>query len=176
MADSVLPSTLLLTLLMLVGLVFFIRASVKARIQVVKLTLPQSESIVVEALQNYFTGRAYHTSAIDPVQKQITFEGNVRPSLGMAFFLSGLAAIGLLCLSLVLSMLWPTLTLALLALVLFSPLAGVFYWRKAGRVETVLLKVEPEEPGSDRDRSTLTVTAHRDELAELQRFLALGAA
>jgi hypothetical protein len=172
MDNSVLPSTLLLTLLMLVGLIFFIRASVKARIQVIRLTLTQPEPIMLQAIRDYFIGRAYYTTAIDPEHKQITFEGNVRPSLGLAIFLSGLAAVGLLCLSLVLSMLWSQPSPLLLGLVLLSPIAGVFYWRKAGRVETVLLRVEPELLEQGGDRSTITITAHRDELAELQRFLA----
>lgn len=171
MDSSVLPSTFLLTLLMFIGLVFFIRASVKARIQVVRLTLARSEAVVLQTLREYFAGRAYRVSIVDSEQKQITFEGNVRPSLGLAIFLTGLAAIGFLCLSLVLSMLWSQLTVPLLGLVLLAPLAGVFYWRKAGRVETVLLKVEVAVTASDQDRSTVTITAHRDELAELQRFL-----
>ena len=126
MDSSVLPSTFLLTLLMLIGLIFFIRASVKARIQVARITLAQPEAAVLQTLQEYFIGRAYRTSAVDPEQRQVTLEGDVRPSLGLSIFLSGLAAIGLLCLSLMLSMLWPQFTPILPGLVLISPLAGDF--------------------------------------------------
>ncbi|HEY9906459.1 MAG TPA: cofactor assembly of complex C subunit B [Thermosynechococcaceae cyanobacterium] len=167
MSYSVLSSTLLLTLLMLVGLIFFIRASVKDRIQVLRLSSAQPEEVTLQSLQEHFADRAYWVAAVDPGQKQIALEGNVRPSLALAIFLSGLAAIGMLCLSLVLSMLLPQLGLALLGLVLLSPIAGIFYWRRAGRAETVLIQVEPEE--SPSAQSTIRVTAHRDELAELQR-------
>jgi hypothetical protein len=61
-----------------------------------------------------------------------------------------------------------------LSFLILAPLAGWFYWRSAGRSEQVSLKVEP---GLDPSvpTSLLTVQAHRDELAELQRALGLSA-
>lgn len=173
MNNAVLPSTLLLTLLLAVGLFFFIRASTKDRIQSVKLVSPQAAASVMAQLQQYFAQRAYQVTGIDAVHNRMTFEGFVRPSLFLAVFLTLLAAIGLLCLALVLSILLPNFGAIFLALVLLAPAAGVFYWKKAGRPEQVSLKVEPQTGASAQPQSQITVVAHRDELIELQRSLQL---
>jgi hypothetical protein len=174
METSVLSSTFLLTLLLLIGLLFFIRASVKDRTQVVKLLAEQPQDAALEALKQYFVQRAYLVSVEDAVQRQVTLEGFVRPSLWLAVFLSGLAAIGGLCLALVLSILLPRFSSVLLGFVLLSPIAGIFYWRQAARPEKVLLQAEPASQGNAA-QSIITVTAHRDELAQLQRSLPLQA-
>lgn len=169
MQTPILSSTALLTVLMSVGLVFFIRASTKDRIQVAKLVTPQQGEPLLEQIQQYFTQRSYRIAAVNEATNQVTFEGFVRPSVFLAIFLSLLAAIGLLCLALMLSFALPSATPVLPALALLSPIAGFFYWKKSGRPEQVLLQVEMSEAAS----SILTVTAHRDELAELQRSLNL---
>jgi Flp pilus assembly protein TadB len=173
MVSSVLLSTFFLTLLLAIGLLFFVRASVKDRTQIVKLVSEQSEDSVWLQLQQYFAERSYRVEAVDAEQHQVVLEGFVRPSLFLAVFLIVLAAIGILCLSLVLSVLYPNFSVAWLSLLLLAPLAGVFYWRKAGRSEKVLLKVEagPEIPSGEQ--SVITVTAHRDEVAEFRRAFPL---
>ena len=60
-----------------------------------------------------------------------------------------------------------------LGLVLRSPLAGVFYWKKAGRSEQVLLKLESVADSGSQTKSFVTVRAHRDELAAMQKALDL---
>jgi hypothetical protein len=173
MQTPILVSTALLTVLLSVGLFFFIRASTKDRIQVVKLVTEQQEESLLEQLQQYFTQRAYRLAAVNAEQHQITFEGLVRPSVFLAIFLTFLAAIGILCLTLIGSFLFPETARALPVLAIFSPAAGIFYWRKAGRQEQVSLQVETLGNGSAVTQSLLTVTAHRDELAELKRTLSL---
>jgi hypothetical protein len=101
------------------------------------------------------------------------FEGKVRPSLFLATFLTVLAAIGILCLALVLATLFPEFLEVFVGTVLFSPLVGVFYWRRAGRTETVLLQIDRNEDNFRGEQTVITVTAHRDELAQLQRSLPL---
>ncbi|MBD2310527.1 cofactor assembly of complex C subunit B [Desertifilum sp. FACHB-1129] len=172
MSNAVLNSTFLLTLLLLVGLFFFIRASVKDRTQQVTLLAEETEESVLAKLQDYFSQRSYRVTNLDAEQNQVTFEGFVRPSGFLAFFLTVLAFVGLLCLSLVLSVLFPQFQGILLSLVLISPVAGVFYWKKAGRTEQVLLKLEAVAD-SIAPKNRITVTAHRDELLELQRSLGL---
>lgn len=172
MNASVMPSTFVLTLLMLIGLLFFIRGSVKDRIEVVRLSSEQSEVSLLNQLQAYFTQRAYRIVTTDAAQLQITFEGFVRPSLVLAVFLTLLAAIGLLCLALMLSLLFPDFSNLPLALSLLAPIAGIFYWQRAARPEQVLLQVENANVEAG-NASVITVTAHRDELAELQRNLPL---
>jgi Cofactor assembly of complex C subunit B len=175
---STLASTLFLTVLMLIGLFFFIRASTKDRIEVARLVTEQPESSLLEQLQQYFVDRAYRIVAVDATQNQVTFEGFVRPSVFLAIFLSVLAAAGTLCLSLVLSLLLPRWSQIFPGLALLSPAAGIFYWKKSARPEQVSLRIETRQLSNSKQgdrpaQSILTVTAHRDELAELQRVLRL---
>jgi Flp pilus assembly protein TadB len=168
--SSVLSSTLLLTVLLAVGLFFFIRASVKDRTQIVRLVAEQPQELALQQLKDYFTQRAYRLRTEESLQNQLVLEGFVRPSWFLAIFLTLLTAIGIACLVLVLSLVLPQLTTALLGLVLLSPLAGVFYWRGAARPEQITLKVETAETGATGS-SLVTVAAHRDELLALQRNL-----
>lgn len=173
MSTPILASTFLLTLLLAVGLLFFIRASVKDRTQQVGLIAQESEESLLTRLQQYFDQRAYRVAAVDAATNQVTFQGFVRPSWWLAIFLTVLAACGILCLSLVLSVLYPTLSSLFLGLVLLAPVAGVFYWKKAGRSEQVSLKVEAVPTQEMSTQTLITVTAHRDELRELQQALKL---
>ena len=166
------PSTFLLTLLLSVGLIFFIRASTKDRIEKAQLLSNLDEASLLPQLQEYFRLRSYRVAAVDPEQNQVTFEGFVRPSWFLTVFLTLLAAAGILCLSLVLSLLFPHLSPIFLGMVLLSPLSGFFYWKKAGRQELVLLKVEGTQ-SEQNFPSKITVIAHRDELMELRRALPL---
>ena len=168
--NTILSSTLLLTLLMLVGLFFFIRASVKERTQEVKLVSEQAQETLLEQLQQYLQARSYRLTGLDAKQN-VTFEGFVRPSVFLAIFLTLLAAVGILCLALVSSLLSPKLSVIFLCLVVLSPVAGVFYWQRAARSEQVSLKVETYSEKTSL--SQITVIAHRDEILELQRALQL---
>jgi hypothetical protein len=172
MDTAILPSTLLLTLLLSVGLFFFIRASTKDRTETAHLISMQDESTLMPLLKDYFQSRSYRVAAVDSEQNQVTFEGYVRPSWFLAIFLTLLAAIGILCLSLVLSFLFPNLSRVFPGMVLLSPLSGTFYWKKAKKLEKVSLKLDRAN-NNDRFPSKITVVAHRDELIELQRALNL---
>ena len=172
MDSTVTQSTFLLTLLLSVGLFFFIRASSKDRIEMTRLGSEQNEDTLMTSLKEYFRSRAYRVLAVDTAKNQVTFEGFVSPSWFLAIFLTILAAVGLGCLALVLSMLVPDFGQFFLVIILFSPLSGLLYWKKSGRLEKVSLKME-NIPSGQNFSSTITVTAHRDELAELQRALQL---
>ena len=166
---TIFGSTLLLTLLTLVGLVFFIRASTKDRKQEITLISEQPEASLM-TLQQYMQQRSYQVVKVDAENNSVTFEGNVRPSVFLAIFLTTLATIGILCLVLVLSQLFPAQSKIFFALVLLSPAAGVFYWKKAARNEQVWLKLDQN---SSDGREQFTIIAHRDELIELRRALPL---
>ncbi|MEH2114598.1 cofactor assembly of complex C subunit B [Nostoc sp.] len=172
MDTAILPSTFLLTLLLSVGLFFFIRASTKDRTEIVQLVSEQDEAALMSQLKEYFRSRSYRVAAVDREQNQVTFEGFVRPSWFLAIFLTLLAATGIICLSLVVYLLFPRLSTVVLAMVLLSPLSGLFYWKKSGRLEKVSLKVETTQ-SEETSSSRITVVAHRDELSELQRTLQL---
>ena len=171
MINTTLSSTFLLTLLLFVGLIFFIRASTKDRTQTVQLLSDQEEVRLLEQLKHYFEQRAYRVTAIEPEKNQITLVGFVRPSVFLAVFLSLLAAIGIFCIALVLSFIFQEQTPLFWGLLLFCPLAGVFYWRKSGREEQVSFKIDPLPKSTMTQKSLLTVIAHRDELANLQSTL-----
>ncbi|MEX0271842.1 cofactor assembly of complex C subunit B [Leptolyngbyaceae cyanobacterium UHCC 1019] len=173
MGVPVLSSTVFLTVLMLVGLVFFIRASVKDRTQALSFTSEQPEAALANQLQRYFTQRAYQVTTVDNEENKITFEGIVRPSVFLAIFLVMLAVVGTLCLSLILVISFPSLSRGAFLPIVLSPLAGFFYWRKAKRPEKVVLKLEAASKDLSTSQSLLTVIAHRDELLELQRALPL---
>jgi hypothetical protein len=183
MSIPVLPSTFFLTLLLMVGLFFFIRASTKDRTEVAHLIAEQPQEPVLEQLQTYFKTRAYRIINIDADKNLVTFEGLVRPSMFLAIFLSTLAAAGLLCIALILTLQFPQLSSFPLALVTLSPLAGVFYWKRSRRPEQVALQVEPLTSPADSDaadsdtagseKTEVIVTAHRDEIIQLQRSLSL---
>ena len=165
----VIPSTFFLTLLMMIGLFFFIRASVKDRTKQIQLVPSENEDVLLKKLHEYFESRAYQLTTVEPEAKQITFKGFVQPSLFLAILLSLLAVVGFFCLALVLFLLFPNANNLLWLLVILSPLAGVFYWRKAGRWEEILLKVVTRQ-GS---QNLVSVTAHRDELIQLQANLSV---
>ncbi len=158
---------------MSVGLFFFIRASVKDRTQEIRLESEQAQASLLTQLQQYLQERSYRVARVDAEQNQVTFEGVVRPSVFLAIFLTLLAAVGILCLTLVLSLLFPSLSPVFLGLVLLSPISGVFYWKRARRSEQVSLKMEATNSEKPQSPSRITVTAHRDELIELQRALHL---
>ncbi|MCF2146164.1 cofactor assembly of complex C subunit B [Desmonostoc muscorum LEGE 12446] len=172
MDTPILPSTLLLTLLLSVGLFFFIRASTKDRTEIAHLVSEQGEAAFMSQLKEYFQSRSYRVAAVDREQNQVTFEGNVRPSWFLAIFLTLLAATGIVCLSLVVYLIFPSLSSLFLAMVLLSPLTGVFYWKKSGRLEKVSLKLETTQ-SEQTFSSKVTVVAHRDELTQLRKTLQL---
>lgn len=173
MTVPVLPSTFVLTALLAIGLFFFIKASVKDRIQQEKLIAQQEAESLLTQLQLYFSSRAYRVAQTNPTENQIIFEGVVRPSLFLAIFLTLLTAIGLSCLALVLSMVVPQKGQWFLGLVLLAPLAGLFYWQRARRIEQVSLKLETAVDSLTQPQSIITVRAHRDELATLKQSLGL---
>ena len=146
---------------MVIGLFFFIRASVKDRTQQIQLRASESIEVLIERLREHFEARAYQPVKVSDASKQLAFQGFVRPSWFLATLLTVLATVGLSCIALVLALLFPVFGNWFWLLLVLAPVAGIFYWRKAGRWERVLLTPEAE-------RQILTVTAHRDELIQLQ--------
>jgi hypothetical protein len=168
MDTTTLISTFLLTMLMLIGLWFFIRASVKDRTEVLRLGSEQDVEQLHDQLKRHFSDRAYAVKAFDSDRQVVTWEGFVQPSLALALLLSALATIGLFCLSLVLLLALPAVGPSWFAIVLFAPAAGTFYWRGAGRLEEVSYRVyaSEQEPAPP---SVLSISAHRDEILALQQ-------
>lgn len=158
---------------MMVGLGFFIRASTKDRIETLTLVRPIAPLTLLQTLTTHFEERAYTVTAAEVETQRIVLRGRVRPSLFLAVFLTLLAAIGGLCLALVLINLWPAYGTGFLGLVGVAPIAGWFYWRGSDRDEDIILQVRPEASSEDpiSPSAAVTVTAHRDELIALEQDL-----
>jgi Cofactor assembly of complex C subunit B len=168
MNTLVLPSTFFLTVLITIGLFFFIRASTKTRIETATWSLPQPSQQVVELVTQYLEGRAYRLKSVDRDQKQVVFTGLVSASTGLALFLSTLAAVGAVCFGLVLSVQFPSVGYWGILTVFLAPLAGWFYQKKSTRPEQVILSVKEAEAANP---TRLRITAHRDEIASLETAL-----
>jgi Cofactor assembly of complex C subunit B len=170
--SAVISSTFFLTVLMVIGLGFFIRAASKDRTQVVTLASTQSGDQLLAALKQYFADRAYSVEQVDAASNKVMLSGQVRPSRFMAVFVSLLAAVGGLCLTLLLTMAVPQVPAALaVGFLALAPGAGWLYWRKAGRTEKVAFVLDETTPQTAGSR--LKVSAHRDELLALQQTLNL---
>jgi len=173
-ADSTTYSTFILTLLLLVGLFFFIRASTKDRLEQWTACIPQAMDSTRAALQHHFEERAYHvtdlqSSADTAAGQRLELRGTVRASWFLAIFLSLLAGVGGGCLALVLGLLWPAVGYGWASVLLVAPLAGRFYWTRANRQETVIITLSPLPDQSDHTQ--VQVQGHRDELAVLRQSL-----
>ncbi|WP_216904971.1 cofactor assembly of complex C subunit B [Synechococcus sp. CCY 9618] len=162
-------STLLLTLLMAIGLVFFLRAASKDRTTVVEVHSPQPPVQVLEGLSGWLTARGWQTEAGDPERQLLRFRGQVRSSLPLAVLLSLLGSVGAACLGLVLRQVLPVLGWWPLLLALVGPGAGLIYRRRAARPESLELRLMNAD--SAGGGSTLRLRAHRDELIAIEREL-----
>ncbi len=161
-------STLLLTLLLVVGLVFFLRAASKDRTTVVEVRSPRPAVEVLDGLSRWLTERGWHAEACDPDRSVLRFAGRVRASLPLAVLLSLLGGLGACSLGLVVRQTLPGSGWWPLLLGLLGPAAGLIYLRRAERPETVELRLVS---GADSPGSTLRLRAHRDELIALETEL-----
>jgi hypothetical protein len=162
-------STLLLTVLLAIGLVFFLRAASKDRTTVVEVHSPQPPQVVLNGLTTWLTARGWSGDGGDPDRRLLRFRGQVRSSLPLAILLSALGAVGAACLGLVLTQLKPALGAWPLLLALLGPLAGLLYRRRAARAESFELRLISDDPAGG---SHLRLRAHRDELIAVEQQLA----
>jgi Cofactor assembly of complex C subunit B len=165
--NTVSISISVIAVVMLIGLGFFIRASVKDRTEQLSFTLTEPAADFLPKLQNHLAGRSYRLLTVSE-DTGVVYEGLVRPSWFMAIFLTSLAAGGFFCLGLMMSYWLPALGNWCLALTGLAPAAGVFYWRQAARPEKVNLQL-----ANTAERTIVTVTGHRDELSVLEKTLGI---
>jgi hypothetical protein len=162
-------STLFLTALLFLGLISFLRGSIRDRTTDVIFAVGQandaSDDQLLMQVRDHFRQRAYRVVEIDPDRDVAVLAGQIQPSWFLAIFLSILAALGLSCLGLVLGILISDLTNLWLWLLPLSPIAGLFYWRGTARERQVSLRLLPE--------ARLKVRAHKDEIEQLEKALML---
>jgi len=160
-----LGSTLLLTLLLAVGLVFFLRAASKDRTTVVEVRSSRPPLEVLGGLEAWLCERGWTRLAANPEERLLRFQGQVQASPQLALLLSLLGGIGAGSLGLVVRQLLPQAGWWPLLLVLLGPLAGWVYRRRAARPETVELRLISHDLATG---SALRLRAHRDELIALE--------
>ncbi len=161
-------STLLLTLLLAIGLVFFLRAASKDRTTTVEVRSSKPALEVLAALNEWLQQRGWQPDGSDPEQRSLRFRGQVSASTALAVLLSLLGALGSGCLGLVVCQLQPSLAWWPLLLSGLGPLAGVLYRRRAARAELVELRLISHDQATG---SALRLRAHRDELIALEEEL-----
>ncbi len=161
-----LVSTGLLTALLGVGLVFFVRAAVQDRTQTQQIPLQGAVGTTMNQLRLFLQQRGYRLVAGEPGIPQLVWQGRVAPSWPLALLLSLLVGVSGLCVGLVLASVVPTWGGKPLALALLAPVAGLFYWRGAGRVTQVIVQVQNQ---------ALQITAQRHELQRLRSWLQAAA-
>ena len=170
------PSIFTLTVVLAIGLVFFIRASTKDRTETALYATEMDDVSLLATLQQYFANRAYQVTAVNAESGSISLKGKVGASIFMAVFLGSLAGIGFACLALVLAIAYPQLGYWPYGLLALSPLASWFYWQGSTRIEQVDFQVRSTADSNrddERSGTQLWVSAHRDELAVLESQLAL---
>ena len=164
--QSAFSSTLFLTILLAIGLVFFLRAASKDRTTVVDVQSPLPALEVLNGISLWLDERGWKRTGGNVEEKLLLFNGSVASSAFLAIFLSCLGGLGSACLGLVLIQLYPSLSWWPLLLALIGgPLAGFVYRIKSNREESLELKLLSSESSNI---SILRIRAHRDELIAIQ--------
>ena len=159
-------STLFLTILLAIGLVFFLRAASKDRTTIVDVQSPLPPLEVLNGISLWLEERGWKKNGGNVEEKLLVFNGSVASSTFLAIFLSCLGGLGAACLGLVLIQLYPSLSWwPLLLAVIGAPLAGIIYRVKSTREESLEVKLLSSDLS---DNSTLRIKAHRDELIAIQ--------
>jgi hypothetical protein len=162
-------STLLLTTLLGIGLVFFLRAASKDRTTVVEVRSPRPPVEVLDGLDTWLKQRGWSQQGGDAERCLLEYRGQVDSSVPLALLLSVLGTIGAGSLGLVVRQINPSLNWWPLLLAVFGPVAGWIYTRRARRVEEIQIQLLEDDAG---EGSTLRLRAHRDELIALELALA----
>lgn len=100
----------------------------------------------------------------------ITFEGVMVPSRGQAAFLTFCTCISLASVALVLTITFPDVGDKWYWITALSPLAGVYYWRRASRKEQIKVKMVIAEDESSTD---VVVQGDDGQIDELRKELKL---
>ncbi len=167
--QSAFSSTLFLTVLLAIGLGFFLRAASKDRTTIVDVQSPLPPLEVLNGVSLWLEERGWQKNGGNVEEKLLLFHGSVASSTFLAIFLSCLGGLGSACLGLVLIQLYPALSWwPLLLAAIGAPLTGIIYRIKSQREESLELKLLSSELSNI---SILRIKAHRDELIAIQKEL-----
>ena len=164
--QSAFSSTLFLTILLAIGLGFFLRAASKDRTTVVDVQSPLPPLEVLKGISFWLEERGWKKNGGNAEEKLLIFNGNVASSTFLVIFLSCLGGLGSACLGLVLIQLYPALSWwPLLLAAIGGPLAGIIYRIKSKREELLQVKLLSSDKSCN---CILRIKAHRDELIAIQ--------
>ena len=165
-----LNSTLLLTILLSIGLFFFLRASSKDRTTVVEITSSQKPVEVLNIMYEWLQLRGWIQTGGDFDKKTLIFKGQVISSKLLAIFLSLLGGCGSCALGLVIIQIFPTLGWWPILLGLIGgPSSGMIYFKKSAREEKFELRLI--DCDNNEETTLMRLRAHRDELISLENQL-----
>ena len=164
--QSAFSSTLFLTILLAIGLGFFLRAASKDRTTVVDVYSPLPPLEVLKGVSLWLEKRGWEKDGGNVEEQLLIFNGNVASSTFLTIYLSCLGGLGSACLGLVLIQLYPFLSWwPLLLSAIGAPLAGMIYRIKSEREESLEVKLLSSDQSNT---SILRIKAHRDELIAIQ--------
>ena len=163
-----LKSTFLLTILLSIGLFFFLRASSKDRTTTIEISTETDPIETLNIICGWLKLRGWNQVGGNSEKKTLTFTGQVTSSNLLAIFLSVLGGLGSCSLGLVIRQIYPNLSWWPILLGLIGgPISGIIYSKKSKREETFEFRLLDEF-----DKSTkLRLRAHRDELISLEKEL-----
>ena len=165
-----LNSIFLLTILLAIGLFFFLRASSKDRTTIVEITSSQKPVEVLNIMYEWLQLRGWKQTGGDFDQRILIFKGQVVSSKLLAIFLSLLGGFGSCALGLVIIQIYPFLGWWPILLGLIGgPLSGIIYTRKSAREEKFELRLISNN--DNPDKTLMRLRAHRDELISLENAL-----
>ena len=164
-----LGSTLLLTVLLAIGLFFFLKASSKDRTTIIDISSSKKDIEVLNEVCNWLNARGWQQIKVNSDKKILTFKGQVVSSKYLAIFLSILGGLGSCSLGLVIIQIYPLLNWwpILLGLV-GGPISGFVYFKNSQREEIFEFKLINE---NERQYTQLRLSAHRDELIAFENDL-----
>ncbi len=164
-----LGSTLLLTILLAIGLFFFLKASSKDRTTVLDISSSKKNIEVLNEICNWLKARGWQQINVNSDKKILTFKGQVVSSKSLAIFLSLLGGLGSCSLGLVIVQLYPFLHWWPLLLGLVGgPISGFVYFKNSQREEVFEFKLINE---NEIKFTQLRLSAHRDELIAFENDL-----
>ena len=165
-----LNSTLLLTILLAIGLFFFLRASSKDRTTVVEITSSKKPLEVLDVIYEWLNLRGWKQTGGDFDQRILVFKGQVVSSKFLAIFLSLLGGFGSCALGLVIIQIYPTLGWWPILLGLIGgPFSGIIYFQNSAREEKFELRLINSD--DNEEMTSMRLRAHRDELISLENQL-----
>ncbi|XP_043706376.1 protein COFACTOR ASSEMBLY OF COMPLEX C SUBUNIT B CCB1, chloroplastic [Telopea speciosissima] len=154
------------------GLWSLIKRSVKSKI-VQKTFIREEEgkkapNQIAGEILSYFTRNNF---VVSDRGETITFEGMMIPSRGQAALLTFCTCISLASVGLVLTITVPEVGDKWYYLTILSPLAGVYYWKRASRKEQIKVKMMVDEKGS---LSEILVQGDDQQIEQMRKDLQLS--